>query len=205
MSFSVMPNRSFSLVDQKAIQQLFTEARSYRSWKHHPVSNEILKEIYNIMKFGPTAANGCPLRMVFIKSLSSKEKLKHCLQDLNVEKVMSAPVTVIFADDCRFLDHLEKLFPHANAKSWYEGNEALIRETAFRNATLQAAYFMIAARALGLDCGPISGFDNQMVDDVFFKGTSFKSNFICNLGYGDSSTLYPRLPRFDFDDVCTIL
>lgn len=186
-------------------QLIFTEARTHGHWKPAaPVADDILKRIYNLMKFGPTSANCCPLRIVFVKSQEAKEKLKPCLDEGNVEKTMNAPVTAIFAQDMKFYDHMPKLFPHADAKSWFAGNDPLIAETAMRNSSLQGAYFMIAARAFGLDCGPMSGFNKAKIDEAFFGGTSFKSNFLCNLGHGDPGKLYPRSPRFSFEDVCVI-
>lgn len=185
-------------------KQLFTEARTHNGWLPKPVSDETLKKVYDLMKFGPTSANCCPLRTVFIRTKEAKERLRPVLSPGNVEKTMAAPVTALLAMDMEFYDHLPMLFPHADAKSWFVGNEELIAETAMRNSTLQGAYFIIAARACGLDCGPMSGFDRAKADDVFFKGTSFASNFLCNLGYGDPSKLLPRSPRFKFEDVCLI-
>jgi nitroreductase len=157
------------------------------------------------MKFGPTSANCCPARLVFVRSPAGKEKLLPCLAEGNVEKTKAAPVTAIIAHDLEFYEKLPGLFPHAPARSWFAGNASLIESTAFRNGTLQGAYFIIAARALGLDCGPMSGFDNARVDAAFFQGTSWKSNFICNLGHGDASKLHPRSPRLAFDEACKIL
>jgi 3-hydroxypropanoate dehydrogenase len=185
-------------------KQLFTEARTHNGWLPKPVSDETLKKVYDLMKFGPTSANCCPLRTVFIKTKEAKERLRPILAPGNVEKTMAAPVTALLAMDMEFYDHLPMLFPHADAKAWFVGNEELIAETAMRNSTLQGAYFIIAARACGLDCGPMSGFDKAKADDAFFKGTSFTSNFLCNLGYGDPSKLFPRSPRFNFEDVCLI-
>jgi 3-hydroxypropanoate dehydrogenase len=155
------------------------------------------------MKFGPTSANCCPLRIVFVTTPEGKAKLKPCLAEGNVEKTMSAPVTALFAQDNEFYEHFSYLFPVADAKAWFTGSPGLIEETATRNASLQAAYFMIIARAYGLDCGPMSGFDKDALNEAFFKGTTHTVNFICNLGYGDASKLYPRLPRFDFEQVCS--
>ena len=193
------------MLDQKSLEILFTEARTHNGWHAKGVEDTLLQKIYDVMKFGATSANCSPLRMIFIKSMAAKEKLKQCLAPGNIDKTMEAPVTAIFGDDYTFHDHLPKLFPHADARSWFVGNESLIQTTAFRNGTLQAAYFMLAARAHGLDCGPMSGFDNVKCDELFFSGTQTKSNFICNLGYGDPSKLYPRSPRFDFEDVCKVL
>ena len=164
-----------------------------------------LHQIYDLMKLGPTSANCCPARIVFVKSKEGKGKLLPCMAEGNVEKTKTAPVTAMIAYDMEFYEKLPKLFPHAPARSWFAGNDSLIQSTAFRNGTLQGAYFMMAARSLGLDCGPMSGFDNAKVDAVFFQATSWKSNFICNLGYGDSGKLHPRSPRLDFDEVCKIL
>lgn len=190
-------------ITEKAIEQLFTEARTHSSFKNEPVSDELLRKIYDLAKFGPTSANSCPMRIVFIKTPAAKELLKPTLAPGNVEKTMAAPVTALIGMDMKFYDHLPTLFPHADAKSWYLGNDALIADTAKVNSSLQGAYFMMAARACGLDCGPMGGFDRAKADEIFFKGTSFKSNFLCNLGLGDSSKLNPRGPRFKFEDVCS--
>jgi len=193
-----------SPITEKAMQQLFTEARTHNGWLPEPVSDDLLKKIHDLAKFGPTSANCCPLRIVFIKSKEAKERLKPALMEQNIEKTMAAPVTALLAMDMKFYDHLPMLFPHADAKAWFVGNEPMIVDTAMRNSTLQAAYFMIAARAYGLDCGPMSGFDKAKADEVFFKDTSFKSNFLCNLGHGNPAKLFPRSPRFAFEDVCLI-
>lgn len=192
-------------LDQAAFEQLFLEARTQNAWKEGEVSDETLRRLFDIVKMGPTSANCSPARYVFVKSPEAKERLKPHLSGGNLEKTMSAPVTVIIANDMEFYEHLPKLFPHTDAKSWFTSNDDLIRETAFRNATLQGGYMIIAARALGLDCGPMSGFDQAGVDEEFFKGTTYKSNFILNLGHGDPSALFPRSPRFEFDDVASIL
>lgn len=193
------------MLDQKTLEILFTEARTHNGWLDKDVDDALLQKIYDVMKFGATSANCSPMRVVFVKSPEAKEKLNQCLAPGNLEKTMTAPVTAIFGDDYSFYDHLPKLFPHTDAKSWFVGNDALIEKTAFRNGTLQGAYFMLAARAFGLDCGPMSGFDNAKCDELFFAGTNVKSNFMCNLGYGDASKLFPRSPRFNFDEVCKIL
>lgn len=189
----------------EALKQILTEARTHTAWLPDPVSDELLVQIYDLMKWGPTSANSSPARIVFVKSKEGKEKLLPCLAPGNVEKAKAAPVTAIIAYDLEFYEKLPKLFPFADARSWFAGNKELIESTAFRNSSLQGAYFMIAARSLGLDCGPMSGFDNAKVDAAFFKGTSRKSNFICNLGYGDASKLYPRAPRLDFSEACKIV
>jgi 3-hydroxypropanoate dehydrogenase len=192
-------------LDQAAFEQLFLEARTQNAWKEGEVSDETLRRLFDIVKMGPTSANCSPARYVFVKSPEAKERLKPHLSGGNLEKTMSAPVTVIIANDVEFYEHLPKLFPHTDAKSWFTSNDDLIRETAFRNATLQGGYMIIAARALGLDCGPMSGFDQAGVDEEFFKGTTYKSNFLLNLGHGDPSALFPRSPRFEFEDVASIL
>lgn len=195
---------STTLTDQ-ALDTLFRTARTANAWQDRPVPAELLREIHDLMKFGPTSANSCPLRIVFLQSTEAKHRLKPFLLESNVEKTLSAPVVAIFASDMRFHEHLPFLFPHADAKSWFEGNDALIAETAFRNSSLQAAYFMLAARARGLDCGPMSGFDAAGVNGEFFADGRFKVNFICNLGYGDHSKTFPRSPRFGFDQIAQVL
>lgn len=192
-------------LDQAAFEQLFLEARTQNAWKEGEVSDETLRRLFDIVKMGPTSANCSPARYVFVKSPEAKERLKPHLSGGNLEKTMAAPVTVIIANDMEFYEHLPKLFPHTDAKSWFTSNDDLIRDTAFRNATLQGGYMIIAARALGLDCGPMSGFDQAGVDEEFFKGTTYKSNFLLNLGHGDPSALFPRSPRFEFEDVASIL
>ncbi len=188
-----------------ALNQIFLKARTHSTWLQEPVSEETLHQIYDLMKWGPTSANSCPARIVFVKSKEGKGKLLPCMAPANVEKTKSAPVTAIIAQDMEFYEKLPKLFPHTDARSWFAGKKELIESTAFRNSTLQGAYFMIAARSLGLDCGPMSGFDNAKVDETFFQGTSWKSNFVCNLGHGDSSKLHPRSPRLDFNEACKII
>jgi 3-hydroxypropanoate dehydrogenase len=155
---------------------------------------------------GPTSANMCPMRIIFVKSQEAKARLKPALDAGNVDKTMKAPVTAIIGMDIHFYDQLPKLFPHADARSWFKDlPENLLEVIALRNSSLQGAYFMLAARALGLDCGPMSGFDNAKVDEAFFAGTKVKSNFLCNLGYGDASKLYPRLPRLGFEEACKVV
>jgi 3-hydroxypropanoate dehydrogenase len=182
---------------------LFREARSHNGWLDEPVAEETLRAAFDIAKMGPTSANCSPMRIIFLRSAESREKLRPCLSSGNTDKTMSAPVTAIIANDFEFYEHLPRLFPHDDAKSWFVGNQAVVDATAFRNGSLQAAYFMLACRAVGLDCGPMSGYDIDMVDDLFFKGTKTRSNFLCNLGYGDPSALFGKSPRFDFDDVCS--
>jgi len=193
-----------SVLTEQAARQIFTEARTHSVWRAESVDDEVLKQAYDLMKFGPTSANCSPLRIIFVKTTAAKERLKPALSEGNIEKTMAAPVTAIFAQDMKFYEHLPMLFPHADARAWFAGNEALITATAMRNSTLQAAYFMIAARACGLDCGPMSGFDAEKLNREFFKESSFQANFLCNLGYGDKTRLFPRSPRFDFVDVCRI-
>ena len=199
-----MMTKSHSL-SEEALKQILTEARTHNVWLPEPVSDESLVEIYDLMKWGPTSANSSPARIVFVKSKEAKEKLLPCMAEGNVEKTKAAPVTAIIAQDMEFYEKLPKLFPFADARAWFAGNKPLIESTAFRNSSLQGAYLIIAARSLGLDCGPMSGFDNAKVDAAFFQGTTWKSNFVCNLGYGDVSKLYPRAPRLDFNEACKIL
>jgi 3-hydroxypropanoate dehydrogenase len=191
-------------IDTASQAQLFTQARTHNHWQAKPVPENLLWQLYDLCKWGPSSANCSPLRVVFVQSAVAKEKLKTCLQAGNIDKTMTAPVTAVLGMDMQFYEKLPQLFPHADAKSWFAGNDALIAETAFRNSSLQCAYFMLAARALGLDCGPLSGFDRKKCDDLFFAGTPVQSNMLCNLGYGDSSKLQPRLPRLDFADACRI-
>lgn len=187
------------------LDQIFLQARTHNGFLPKEVPDELLHKAYDIAKMAPTSANSQPLRIVFVKSKEAKEKLRLALSQGNLEKTMAAPVTAIIAYDLEFYNHLPRLFPHDDARSWFAGNEELIKTTAFRNGSLQGAYFIIAARAVGLDCGPMSGFNNQMVDEAFFKGTQIKSNFLINLGYGDVSKLYPRSPRPAFDEFCKIV
>lgn len=195
-----------SILDQSVLNQLFDEARTHNAWQNRPVSDELLHKIYNSMRMGPTSANCSPARIVFVKSAAAKEKLKPAVSGGNLAKTMAAPVTAIIAYDMQFYDQLGKLFPHEpTARSWFDKDEQTAFMAAFRNGTLQGAYLMLAARAFGLDCGPMSGFDNALVDQVFFAGTAIKSNFLCNLGYGDPAGLFPRHPRLSFDEACSIL
>ncbi|HEY9148840.1 MAG TPA: malonic semialdehyde reductase [Gammaproteobacteria bacterium] len=187
-----------------ALDQLFREARSYNAWQDRAVSDAQLQQIYELMKWGPTSANSSPARIVFVKSEAAKARLKPCLNEGNVEKSMSAPVVAIIAMDMEFYEKLPKLFPHTDARSWFAGNEAKIQENAMRNSSLQGAYLMLAARALGLDCGPMSGIDYAKMDETFFPDGKVKTNFICAIGYGSQEKLYPRGPRLDFDEACRI-
>ena len=184
---------------------LFNDARTHNGWTAQPVSDDTLREMFDLLKMAPTSANCSPARFLFLRSPEARQRLGAALLPGNLEKTLAAPVTAIIAYDLAFHEQLPRLFPHADARSWFAGNEELIRDTAFRNGTLQGAYMMLAARAVGLDCGPMSGFDNAKVDEAFFAGTPWRSNFLCNLGHGDPSKLFPRSPRFQFEDACRIL
>ena len=187
------------------LDTLFTKARTHNEWLDKPVSDAQLQQIYDLMKWGSTSANCSPARVVFVKSAEEKAKLLACMAPGNVEKTKTAPVTAIIGMDMAFYEQLPKLFPHADARSWFVGNQGLIDATAFRNSSLQGAYLMLAARAIGLDCGPMSGFDPDKVNTTFFAGTEVKANFICNLGYGDMAKVFPRSPRLAFDEACKIV
>ncbi len=190
---------------QTAFAQLFLEAHTLNAWQDKPVSDELLHRLYDNLRMAPTSMNCSPARIVFVKSKVAKEKLDQALMEGNRAKTMAAPVTAIIGYDTRFFEQLPKLFPPMpNARDMFAGNAALSDTTAFRNGTLQGGYLILAARALGLDCGPMSGFDNAKVDELFFAGTNVKSNFICNLGYGDTKGIYPRSPRLSFDEACKI-
>lgn len=191
-------------LDDKALATLFTEARTHNGWTDKPVSDETLGALYDLTKMGPTSANCSPGRFVFVRSPEAKEKLRPALSSGNLEKTMAAPVTVIAAIDSEFYEKLPILFPHADARSWFTSSPAVAEETAFRNGTLQAGYLILAARALGLDTGAMSGFDKGKVDAAFFAGTTWKSNFLINLGHGDPSKLFGRLPRLGFEDACVL-
>lgn len=195
-------------LDESALNAIFLEARTHNGWLAKPVDDELLRRIYDLAKMGPTSANTSPMRVVFVKSREAKDRLKPALSPGNVDKTMAAPVTAIIATDERFYEWVPKLFPHNPdfAKLFTTpGKEEFTKTHAFRNATLQAAYLIIAARAMGLDAGPMSGFDNAKVDAEFLSDTGWKSNFLCNMGYGDSSQLKPRLPRLTFDEACKII
>ena len=193
------------LLSEATLDQLFRDARTLNAWLPKEVSDEQLHQLYDLAKFGPTSANSSQMRVVFVKSPEAKAKLAPLMSDGNRAKTLEAPVTAIIGTDHEFYEQLPKLFPHADARSWFVGNQPLIDTTAFRNATLQGAYVLMAARALGLDCGPMSGFDNAGVDAAFFAGTAIKSNFVISIGYGDTSrNLFPRSPRLAFDEACKI-
>jgi 3-hydroxypropanoate dehydrogenase len=193
-----------TVLDDKALDQLFREARTHSAWQHRAVPDAKLEELYDLLKYAPTSANSSPARFVFVRTAEGKAKLKQALSPGNLEKTMTAPVTAIVAHDTAFYDKLPFLFPHADARSWFAGNPALAEATAFRNGTLQGAYLILAARAVGLDTGAMSGFDNAVVDKLFFAGTSWKSNFLVNLGYGDAAGLFPRSPRLAFDEAARL-
>jgi 3-hydroxypropanoate dehydrogenase len=191
------------ILNDEGLDLLFRNARTHSAWLPQPVDDAMLQKVYDLAKMGPTSANMCPMRIVFVKSKQAKETLKPCLEAGNVDKTVAAPVTAIIGMDIHFYDKLPKLLPQVDAKAWFKELPANILEyIALRNSSLQGAYFMLAARALGLDCGPMSGFDNAKVDAAFFAGTSVKSNFLCNLAHGDASKLYPRNPRLTFDEAC---
>lgn len=192
-------------VSSDALDQLFRQARTHSAWLPKRVSVEALREVYELARLGPTSANSTPARFLFLESEAAKARLLPALSPLNVEKTKAAPVAVIVAWDTEFYEKLPKLFPHADMRSYFVGNEAFIEETAFRNSSLQGAYFIIAARAVGLDCGPMSGFDKAKVNAEFFPDGKWKANFLCNLGYGDPSKLFPRNPRLDFEEACRVL
>lgn len=195
-------------LEEHALDQIFREARTYSSnpdpWHDDPVEDGMLRAIWDLAKMGATSANCQPARIVFVKSEEGKAKLRPALDEGNVEKTMNAPVTAIVGYDLDFHENLPRLFHDPGAKGWFDGKPAVIESTAFRNGSLQGAYLMIAARALGLDCGPMSGFDPAKVDEAFFRGTNIKSNFLVNLGYGRRETLHPRNPRLSFDEACRI-
>lgn len=193
-----------TVLDNAALDQLFRSARTHNAWQAKEVPDTLLQQLYDLVKWGPTSANSSPARFVFVKSPEAKARLRDALAPGNIEKTMSAPVTVIVAQDMAFHDKLPQLFPHADARSWFAGNEALIASTAFRNSTLQGAYLILAARALGLDTGAMSGFDAAKLDAAFFAGTTVQSNFLVNLGYGDAAGLFPRSPRLAFDEAARI-
>ena len=189
-------------INPSALKTLFTDARTHNGWQDIPVSDETLREIYDLMKWGPTSANCSPARIVFVRTPEGKEKLAPALSSGNLAKTLAAPVTAILAWDSEFYERLPELFPHGDARSWFTTSPELAQETAFRNSSLQAAYLIFACRALGLDTGPMSGFDPQKVDTAFFTGTSLESNLLINIGYGDASKVYARLPRLTFEDAC---
>lgn len=191
-------------LDEAGRELLFRAARTHHVWTDRPVPDTQLQELYDLLKWGPTSANTCPARFVFLRTHEGKEKLRPALSAGNVETTMRAPVTCIVAHDERFFEALPRLLPGVDAAGWFAGNDRLASETSFRNGTLQGAYLILAARAVGLDAGPMSGFDNARVDATFFPGESWKSNFLVNLGHGEPSALPPRAPRLGFDEACRL-
>lgn len=189
-----------------ALDTIFRTARTHMHWLPRPVDEALLRQAYDLARIGPTSANMCPMRVVFVVSKEAKEKLRPCLDAGNVDKTMAAPATAVIGMDVHFFEPLPKLYPHADAKAWFKDLPEPVLETiALRNSSLQGAYFIVAARSLGLDCGPMSGFDNAKVDAAFFAGTTVKSNFLCNLGYGDPARLHPRSPRLAFEEACWVV
>jgi 3-hydroxypropanoate dehydrogenase len=193
-------------LNDESLDLIFREARTHSDWLDKPVDDALLAQVYDLAKMGPTSANMCPMRLVFVKSKEAKEKLKPALSPGNVGKTMTAPVTAIIGMDVHFYEKLPELAPHVDAKAWFKDlPENVLEYTALRNGSLQGAYLMLAARSLGLDCGPMSGFDNAKVDAAFFAGTTVKSNFLCNLGHGDVAKLHPRAPRLTFEEACQVV
>jgi 3-hydroxypropanoate dehydrogenase len=197
-------SESAAPLDDRALDQLFRAARTQNKWQDRPVPDAKLHELYDLLKWGPTSANSSPARFVFVRTPEGKAKLKEALSAGNTEKTMAAPVTVIVCYDSYFYDKLGQLFPHADAKPWFTSSPEFAEKTAFRNGSLQGAYLMLAARAVGLDVGAMSGFDNAKVDELFLFGTGWKSNFLVNLGYGDPAGLFPRSPRLSFDEAARL-
>lgn len=191
-------------LDEAGLNLLFRNARTHTAWLDEPVTDETLNSVYDHLRWGPTSANCSPLRIIFVKSAKAKERLRPHLSAGNVDKTMAAPATAILAQDMAFYNQLPRLFPHRDVRSDFVGKDDHIRQTAFRNSSLQGGYFILAARALGLDCGPMSGFNSQTLDTEFFPNQPFESNFLCNLGYGDRDKLHPRGPRLEFDEACSI-
>ena len=218
---STAPDAASHALSDNAFNALFTEARTHSAWLDRPVGDDLLHQLYELMKWGPTSANCCPVRIVFLRTQGAKERLRAALQPTNIDKTMNAPVTAIIAYDSKFYETLPRLFPAMpSMKEMFVKSPELAASTAVRNGTLQGGYFMLAARSLGLDCGPMSGFDNAKVDQEFFpapvrgavvaKGGfiaagAVRSNFLCNLGYGDTAKLRPRGPRLEFDEACQLL
>ncbi|MRV72011.1 malonic semialdehyde reductase [Duganella sp. FT92W] len=192
------------MLNDTALDTLFYQARTHNGWQDRDVTDAQLAQLYDLLKWAPTSANGSPARFVFVKSKEAREKLAACMSPGNQAKTAQAPVTVIIGMDLAFYDKLPQLSPAVDARAWFVGNDELIRATAFRNSSLQGAYLIMAARAMGLDCGPMSGFDNAKVDEAFFAGTTVQSNFVCSIGYGDVAKVRPRAPRLAFDEACRI-
>lgn len=194
-----------SALSPQALDQLFRQARTHNDWRQERVPESTLRELYELMKWGPTSANCSPARLVFVMSDVAKARLLPAMSEGNREKTRRAPVTAILGMDFEFYEQLPKLFPHTDARSWFAGKPAAIEQTAFRNGSLQGGYFILAARALGLDCGPMSGFDAEAVNREFFPEGKVRVNFICNLGFGDPARLFPRSPRLEFEEACRVL
>ncbi len=194
-----------TVLSDQTLDQLFREARTHSVWLSKPVPIELLRETYDLLRWGPTSANSSPARFVFLTTPAAKERLKPALSPANIDKTIAAPVTVIVAWDTKFYDKLPKLFPHFDMRPIFAGNPALSDETALRNSSLEGGYLIMAARALGLDCGPMSGFDQSKLNAEFFPDGKWKANFLCNLGYGDPTKLFQRNPRLDFEEACVIL
>lgn len=194
-----------SQLDDASLELVFTKARAHYAWTDRPVTEDQLRRLYDITRLGSTSMNSSPARFVFVTSPEGKEQLVPALKPKNVPRVLSAPVTVIIANDMAFWERLDYLFPHEDRKPHFRGKEAYTHDTAYRNATLQGAYMMLAARAIGLDCGPMSGFNNRVVDESILKGTTLKSNFLLNLGYADEREIFPKLPRLPFEEACSFL
>jgi 3-hydroxypropanoate dehydrogenase len=194
-----------STLDSSALDQLFLKARTHNAWLDRAVTDKELKHLYDLLKMAPTSANCSPARFVFLRGKEAKARLAPTLSESNCEKTLSAPVTVIVANDPKFYDKLPYLFPHADARSWFSGDPKNAEVTAFRNGSLQVAYLILAARSIGLDCGPMSGFDNAKLDAEFFAASGWRSNVLVNLGHGDHDKLFPRSPRLPFDEACQIL
>jgi nitroreductase len=192
------------MLNDAALDTLFRHARSHNRWSERPVADTLLVQIFELMKWGPTSANCSPARIVFVKSAAAKERLVACMDPGNVDKTRSAPVIAIVGMDMEFYEKLPQLFPHTDARSWFAGNPAKIEETAFRNSSLQGGYLIMAARALGLDCGPMSGFNPQLVNQAFFADSTVRVNFVCGLGYGSGEQLHARSPRLSFEQACRI-
>lgn len=197
--------RRLTKLGDDGLDLLFRSARSHHGWQDRPVTDQEIRDLYDIVKWGPTSANGNPARFIFVRSPEAKEKLSQCVKPGNVPKILAAPVTVIIAYDVEFWTELPKLHPHQDMTHMFRDKQAHAEKTALRNSSLQGAYFMIAARAMGFDVGPKSGFDNAKVDEAFFAGSSLKSNFLCSFGYADEKAIFQRLPRFDFDEACKII
>jgi 3-hydroxypropanoate dehydrogenase len=192
------------MLDKQSLATLFTDARTQNRWLDEAVPHQVLHQLYDLMKWGPTSANSSPARLVFASTPQAKHKLAECMSPGNRDKVQAAPVTAIIGMDMAFYDKLPQIFPHVDARAWFAGNDELIASTAFRNSSLQGGYFIMAARALGLDCGPMSGFDADKLNAAFFADTTVKVNFVCSIGHGDPAGVMPRSPRLSFEEACRI-